>query len=65
MCRIAEEIWTEGWTEGLEKGRKEAQIDTIRRMMKVRDLSFERACGHLPLSAGGREALAVHFQAEP
>ena len=57
MCRIAEEIKAEG--------RREGQIDTIRRIMAARSLSFEQACDDLLLPAGERDTLAAYFQAEP
>ena len=77
MCRIAEEIKAEGRAEGLVegqakgraeglmegqvKGRRETQIQNIRRLMKVKNLSFEQACDLLALSQDEANGLKAYF----
>ena len=61
MCRIAEEIMAEGIEKGMAKGRRETQIQNIRRLMKVKNLSFEQACDLLALSQDEVNGLKAYF----
>lgn len=61
MCRISEEIWSEGKSEGITEGIAEGiakgKAEGIKAIMENMNLSFEQACDILDIPKADRPAL--------